>query len=691
MSKQAGRGRAKLVVTVTLLGIVFAGESGDLQSTAAQDETVHALQFHTAPRLKLEPVGQTSTKAWYRELEPGRAHDQAPWKQLVWFKKDSRTTPRSYFAVVDFEQGTVRELPTMVPSLEPSATRWVNGKFYVGLNQPARLAVFDPLTETLTDLGPCFTGGSLTCFRIEMAPDGVLVLAAAQGSDVSLYDPRTGEFTHFGQAAAEPGGGTYAYSASADEQYLYVAVRSSDPWELVRLDRGTHERHVILTASTASQMTVVSGGVEVANDGPKRWFFFRNGEALPWAYWQDDRQVVTVAEEDRPRPLVLPGPGFTGTPPKIAIDSSPILAGEEAVAVHIQTPDSLDWRMTKLPLTLDAAPLSQLQPLDDGRLVGVPRAYYAMVLVDPEDGKTERIPLQSSVYGLLPQGERIFISGYPSARTMVFDTTRPMTWTESLPGRPGVPEEDPSANPRLLRFLGQDTGDAHIGMLLTPGADGKIYMIARRHRYFYGFALVSFSPEPGPDGEFVSTVFDDLGAFDHLQISNMQAVDGGRKLIISTQVQYNKHLPGEAPRASAVFLFDIAEQKLIGRYEPLEGAQHIAVATMAEPDILIGSAMNYRPGAASTTFRYNLRTQETEQVRHVDWSLGDSFRREADGQIWGAVLYGNYSVIFTIDPQDLSTKGIGRTDDERPVGLCFHRGELYLSGYPQVMRVRWEP
>lgn len=655
----------------------------------AFDATVQSLNFHLAPPLIMEPVGQTSTRAWYRALEPGRANDLSPWKQLVWFKKNSRTTPKSYFALVDFEQGTLRELPAMIPAVEPWAARWVNGKLYIGMNLPARLAVFDPVTESLTDLGPCFSGNSLTCFGVGVSPDGQLILHGAQGSDVSLFNPRTGQFTHFGEVAAEPGGGTYAYSASADERYLYVAVRSSDPWELVRVDRQTRERRVILTAPPDAHMVVVpwEGGAEVTHNGSKQWFFFRDGEAISYAYWEDNRKIVTIPESERPGPPVLPGPGFSGTAPGIAIDQSPILAGQEAVVVQIQTPDGTGWRPATLPLTLDSAPIGSLRPLDDGRLVGVPSAYYAMVLVDPRTGHTNRIPIQTSVYGLLPRGERIFLSGYPNARTMVYDTMRPMTWTESVPGRPGVPEEEPMANPRLLRFFGQDTGQAHIGMLLTSGADGNIYMIARRHRYFYGFELVSFSPEPGPNGDFVSGVFDDEGAFDHLQVTGMQSVGAGRQLLISTRVQHNKQLAGVPPRSAAVFLFDVARRKIVGRYEPLVGAQHIAVATMAEPGIIIGSAVQHREDAGSTTFRYNTRTRKLEQVRYVDWSLGDNFRLEADGQIWGSVLYGNYSVIFTLDRHNLRTTAKGRTAEAQDIGLCFQQGQLYLSGYPTIMRV----
>lgn len=66
---------------------------------------------------------------------------------------------------------------------------------------------------------------------------------------MSLYNPQSGAFTHFGQIAAKPGGGTYAYYLSSDETFIYVAVRSSDPWELVCLNRQTRERKVLLTAS----------------------------------------------------------------------------------------------------------------------------------------------------------------------------------------------------------------------------------------------------------------------------------------------------------------------------------------------------------------------------------------------------------------------------------------------------------
>ena len=642
---------------------------------AGAEETVQPLDFHTAPTLQLESVGLPSVQAWYRELTPGRANDQSPWKQLIWFKRDSRKFPRSYFAVVDFDNGRLKELPVSVPALEPWGSAWLEGKYYLGMNLPARLAVYDPVAETLTDLGPCFNDKSNTCYRVEVSLDGMIVLGGGTGSDVSLYNPKTGQFTHFGQAATKPGGGTYAYYVTADNNYIYVAVRSSDPWELVRLDRKTRERKVLMKAPSQAHMSVAAGVVEVTNDGPKRWYNIIHGE------------VVLVMAEER-KAWEVPGPGFTGEPPRTAIDRSPIVTGEESLVVHVQSPDKQEWRQAKLALKLDFADITQLTSMEDGRLAGLPGAYFAMVLVDPKTGRTERVPMGVSTYGMLSVGKRVFIAGYPSTRTLVFETTRPMTWEEDLPNRPGIKETSLDANPRLLRFLGQDTGGAHIGLLLSRGADGNIYMIARRHRYSDGFSLVYFSPAPGPNGEFLSTVFDDQGAFNHLQISTMQAVDGGRRLIISTQVRHNKQLPGEAPNSASVFLFDVEQKRLLGKYEPVSGAKTIAVAAMVDGETMIGSLEGFFAGAPASLFRYNTRTEQLEQLRHVNWTLGDNFSAQADGRLWGTVLYGNYSVIFTIDPKTLGTRPLGRTEDAHAINLCFHQGELFLSGYPTVVRVK---
>jgi hypothetical protein len=639
-------------------------------------ETAH-LDWNALGQFELESVGQSTVKAWYDTLAPGRADNTAPWKQLIWFKKDSRTVQKSYFASVDFETGTLTELPTMVPSMQPWGRLWVNGKFYIGFNLLPRLSIYDPATDALTDLGPCFSSNSLTLYSMAVAPDGVIAMGGGTGSDVSLYDPVTSGFTHFGQVATLPGGGTYAYYLSVDSNYVYVAVRSSDPWQLVRLDRTTKERTVLLTSASVYDFLSINGNaVELSHPAdPKQYFYLQNG------------QLIACTATNRPPNWVLPGPGFSGTAPGIAIDQSPVLNGSNALAVYIQDPaNTTAWRQAALPLRPDAAGITLICALDDGRLAGMPNAYFATVLVNPTNGATQRIPLDNvSAYGLLAVSNRVFIGGYPSARVLAFDTTRPMTWEDSIPGRPGVPEANAAANPCLIKVLSSYTDGAHIARHLCRGADGNVFLAAWRERYYYGFALAWFNPEPGTNGAYAFTVFDDQGAFNHLQVHAMQAINGGSNLLISTEVQYNKNVPGEAPDAASVFLFDVAQKRIVGRYEPLTNCQEIAGVAMDGPDILVGYANDYKAPGVSTLFRFNIGNGNREGLRHYDKAMGN-LCLQPDGLIWGGILYGHNKVLFTVNPRDLSVLGLGKTPEAGPAYFC-HPSGVYLGGCPQLMRV----
>ena len=52
--------------------------------------------------------------------------------------------------------GQLKEQP-MIPCMEPWESIWVGGRLYIGMNLMPRLAVYDPATDTLTDLGEPFT------------------------------------------------------------------------------------------------------------------------------------------------------------------------------------------------------------------------------------------------------------------------------------------------------------------------------------------------------------------------------------------------------------------------------------------------------------------------------------------------------------------------------------------------------
>lgn len=679
------------VLAVTSPAAAEAPAAGSLAAATAGD--VETLDFLAAPLLDLEVIGRPSVTVWIRVLPPGRADDAAPWKQLINFKNHPRTYRESRFAVVDFATGTVRVLHLAVPAMQAWSSLWVGGKQYIGTNLPARLLVFDPKTESLTDLGECFRDRSLTAYSLAAAPDGTIVVGGGTGSDVTLYDPATGRFEQFGQVAREPGGGTYAYTVSASDKSVYAAVRSSDPWELVCIDRATKARSVLATAPPERHMSVNGPRAEIGGaGGPKQWFALDDRRAVEWARSEESgQQQVLVAPEDRPAPWDVPGPGFTGTAPRIVIDESPALAGRKEVTVHVESPAG-DWREASLPLEPDpecggVIPLA----MDDGRIAAAVGKYFPQLIVDPRTGDTQLVPMHVSCYSHLPVGGRIFFTGYPTTPLFAFDTSRPQTSPLDLPGRPAVPQESPAANPTLVAHIGNQTGGAHVGKMLTKAADGHVYMIARRHRYFYGFDLVRFDPRPDESGRYRVEVCDDGGAFDHLQIAAMQPAQEGRKLVIATEVQYNKQISGTAPASAAVLVWDVAAARVAGRHEPLPGATKIDVAAMPEPDVLVGCATGFKDPGSATLFRYRLASATVERVRHVNHTLGNDLAPAGDGRLWGTVEWGNHGAIFTVDPADLAVAPVARSEDRRQLSLAFLDGKTYVGGYPTVMRARNVP
>jgi hypothetical protein len=629
--------------------------------------------------LDLETVGPPTARVWQRVSPPGRADDTSPWKQLIWFKKDGRTAQKSYFAAADFAAGTVRELP-MMPSMEPWQYLWVEGKLYIGMNLTPHLLRYDPADDSLVDLGEAFDK-SATLFRMAVGPDGVLALGGGTGTDLATYNFRDGQFTRYGPIGA-PGAG-YVYSLSMDDRFIYCAVRGTIPWELVSINRQTRERKVLAAAPVDKNMEVNGNQASVPDTaGQTKKYSLANGEAT----------LMTGAVAVGPK---LPGPGFTGKAPELLVDESPINAGEAKVLVHMRTPGpNPTWRKAELAVGLDSDEvLGSIVALADGRLAALGRAYYPLVLVDPKTGEGQRVPMQTSSYSLLALGNRVFATGYPSANLIAYDAATPLTSPAALPDRPSVPEESAAANPRRVCYFASQTGGAHIGTCLTPAADGRVYLIARRHRYYYGFALAWFDPASLKTG-----VFDDAGAFNHLQIGWMAPVDGGAKLVITTYVEYNKQLPGEAPAEASLFLVDVKSGRIVGRHNPVPGARTLLGVAQTAAEHLVGVAV--KEEGVSIVYRLNLRTGKTEQTRAYKAAIcGETgtlgvpvrtseFSVGPDGQVWsGASIAAGETLIFRLNPADLSVIPFG-TVTGSSIRLCFHGGSLYVSGAPQIRRVK---
>jgi len=648
------------------------------------------------PILEVEPIGKPNGCAIYKVLPAGRANDQSPWRQLITFKKDKRTSKKSYFASIDFAKGTVRELPVTIPSINLWGSRWVAGKQYLLMNCMGHLAVYDPTTDVLTDLGEAFEGEkrALTLYSMAVSPDGVLALGGGSGTDLATYDPRTKSFTRYGKIGGAGTAAGYVYRVSMDEQFIYGAVRGTGPWELVAINRKTRERKVLTSCPAGGFIDLMGNEVQITTPGPgddaklKTWHLLSLGtiELL-----KDPRDPRLKRE---PRET-----GFTGSAPEVFVDDTGMSKGEGFMKVFIQSPDAKEkFNEGKIEAGLASDGLLHIAALEDGRIAGVTRGYIPMVIADPKGQNNDSVPFDDlSCYSVLAAGKRIFATGYPSVGLVVYDTSKPQTPLKALPGKPAVPSDSKEANARKICQLAKDTGGGHVGACLTAGTDGRVYLIARRHRYFYGFALAWCDVNSLETG-----VFKDAGAFDHYQIGWMSALDQGRKLVIATRVQYNKQISGTAPEEGALFVFDVKEQKIVAKYTPLPKVRILQGVVQTGPEELVG--VGQLESGSSVLYRLNLKTGKTELTRTYKATIcgrgeGDmavpvrsnGFVLGPDGQVWAGATETTPQMntyIFRINPKDLGCSMVGRLYQDQYNQLLFSNGELYTTGGAAVQRIK---
>jgi hypothetical protein len=648
-----------------------------------------------APVLKLQPVGISNGRPIVRLLSTGRANDQSPWRQLVNYKKDPRKHRKSYFASVDFEKGTVKDLGS-IPAMQNWAEKWVDGKLYIGMNVMPRLVVYDPATDTLQDLGEPFPGPkpSLTLYRMAADAKGALALGGGTGTDLATYDPATKKFTHYGRVGGEGAGAGYLYSLAMDDQFIYGAVRGTGPWELLAIHRGTKARSVLATCSAHGWIQVSENVATVTADmrtpGPER-------QVAAYALADGKAQSIPFADVKKWSKPTSRGPGFTGKGPTVEIDDSPVFKGEQSVIVRIPPAEGQGpAREAKLQVPTFGEGMLDVAAMDDGRIAGVGGGYTPMVIADPQGQKNELVLFDDcSFFSTTAVGSRVFTGSYPGAKLSVYDTSKPKTSTKAMDGQPAVPFDSPFANPRAIGTFMSLTDGAHAALCLTPASDGRVYLAAKRHRYFYGFALAWCDARTLATG-----VFKDGGAFDHYQVGWMSPMDKGDKLLIATKVQYNKQLPGQAAEEGALFIFDVKSQKIVAKHTPLPKVKSLLGVVQTGPSEVVG--VGQLPCSASVLYRLNTQTGKTEQTRTCRATIcgtdtGDSavpvrsngFVVGPDGWVWAGATAegtGDKTIVFRINPKDLKWEVVGRIDDNYN-RLLFSNGKLYTTGSSSVQQV----
>ncbi len=670
---------AALVVAPTVSG---RGESARFDALPAEKIDVAGVK-----PLKTEPVGIAPARPWVAPLGEPFPVDGG-WRHVFTFKREGRTEPRCHPASLDLTTGRITVHPP-IPGRETWKHLWLRGRLYLGQNAPGHLVCYDPTTDAFTDLGPAFKDSTIV-FRMAETPDGKLALAGNHPAEISVFDPESGQFRRYGRVSETNG---YCYELGVQGDHVYGATHGKAPWELVAIDRETGERTVLATRPA-------SGYINLSGDRVG----LRSGPSEPFEPWRvEGVSLVPATPQDSPR--VSPPP--SAPRPRVVHDAATAYEPDGLFTIHFQTsPDTTEWRRATLEVPLAGDAVLEAEPLADGRIVVAAGAYVPVAVFDPASGAGRQYPLgELSIRSALVRGERIYVTGYPSAAVHVLDPIRPLTSPVATPTGPAVAATDPAANPRLLvSFPMSDRSGGHVGVGLFPAPDsargegaGRIYLCTRRHRHHRGFSIAWFEPPADAAAEVRSGTLATGTAFDHLQVGGLAQSLDGSKLLVSTYVEPNDQLEGKPPAAARLFVIDLAVGAIAETFVPVADGDCLAGVAEVAPGVVLGLAFD-ADRKSTLVYRLDLATGRVTAVRRYAALLqclpgtngapvkGAGFVRGPDGMAWTSMsVAAELSAVVRIDPDSLAVLPVG-IDRTNGCALLFDRGQLYLAGAPRLRR-----
>lgn len=653
-----------------------SGQAGSMAEAPVEIAPVRGLAA-----LEFEYVGQAPGRPWVRPL----ATFQVPgpggqWRHILYIKKGGNRQRLLTPVTIDLNSGQFREHPDL-PGYETLRSAWTGGKFYMGHNLPGHLSVYDPATDTFTDLGHAFEQSS-AIFRMSVSSDGKLALAGNHLAEVSLYDPASGTFRKFGAVSQV---NSFCYELGQDDRFIYAATRGKHPWELIAIDKSSGNKQ-LLDQRPSDGYINISGTKVSMRRGPQEAFEdfqVEHGVLKPY------QPPAAAAKPERP------------VEPRVLYDT-PSVYVDGHLTIHYQSPADLSvWRQVRLPVPLAAEALLEVVALKDGRIAAAAGAYVPVVLLDPATGRSDLVPLERlSIRSMMMLGNDLLFTGYPGAAVHRLDMSRPPTPTEELPDRPAVSEDDPLCNPRLLaRYAMTARGGGHIGVGLFPAPDGRVYLVARRHRHHRGFSVAWVDPHPDAKGQYASGQLDTGTAFDHLQIGGLSQSLDGKRLLLATYVEPNDQLEGTAPTAASLFVVDLVEGKIVNRWTPVSDSTCLTGVLEVEPHVAVGIAVDAQQ-QTSMLYRIDLGNGQVLGQRRYDRVIqglpgttalpvkGASFISGPDGWIWTTVgIAAGQCALVRIDPATLAMQAVG-LEPTNGSAMLFHQGRLYLAGHERLRRVK---
>jgi len=695
---------------VTLLA--GRGEAaGEPWRAAEQPELKQALE--KAPLLKTESLGEPArgVNVWERWMVPNL--DGKSWDVLqIYFKEYYGPT---WLCAVDLGTGQVKKqrLPDGHQFYLSGRALGFDGKYYVAT--PSRhtwsmgLFVYDPASNTMEDRGEIVPGLGGEVRPLAVGPDGRIYGTGTRGNQVGLYiyDPKLGKVVKdFGPVGpSHPNGAWSRYVMGVDDTHAYIASGMVPAWYLVAVNLTTGEEKVLLESPTERVMDILEqfpgayARVPQGGGAPFKEYWLYHGEAIaktgdvpPWppreSPWDKGSKTRPEVYYDQIDPDAE-GRATLWYRPREDARAEKRPRGDAAAR---KTPESRGWKSIGLE-GVETYPhrLNPLSLLPDGRLYGTGDDYVGSFLFDPKGDKTTYLGPRVGLapYTTIVCGGKLYFSGYAGGPLVVYDPGQP--WTLGKGGPPGQPAPGPDAPASNPRRIGE-FGATRVAIMHSSamGADGKIYFGGFGERNYTGGGFGWYDPKTGKLDGF----WRPLSGY---TVHWIAPALGGRVIAISTSRAADELSKHQAPAEARLFLYDVAEGKIVREIVPIAKARSTGLVIEAAPGRLLGlttereradRSILYGVDVASgeVLFRKALPSPVSTDAYWPHWVDPsyeyESLTRGPDGFIWTYLK----DVLVRIDPKDAGVHVVGRI---APVGYpTFVGNDVYLSGPEQLRRIR---
>ena len=428
----------------------------------------------TAGACSVVDIGVPVRSVNWVKLHPGRDRAGAPCLYAVMGQQAAGL----FVLQIDPATGAFRQFITDVPEANyPTATHMSRaGVLYVGAAYAGHLLSFEPVRDTLVDLGPIHPERATFPCRLDEDGQGRIWVGSYPGADLTCFDPETGTFARHGRMDETD---MYNYPHVNDDGTVACLVRVIRP-HVVVFDPATGAKTVVGPVSEKERDTF---SARKGIDG----FVYIESSLGHYRITGMAATPVDIVPEAPPDPSLADGSTYRFADAEAQLNRM----------LEIRTSVG-ETRTFELDYEAVGTDIFLLHAGPDGCVYGSSIMPLHLFLFDPHLRELTYLGKCTSatgeVYSMANLADRLYLSSYPRAILSVYD-----------PGRPYHFGTDPDDNPHDIGRLDEI---AYRPRSTLAGPLGRVWLASIPDYGCWGGPLAWYDPVSGASKSYERIVGD---------------------------------------------------------------------------------------------------------------------------------------------------------------------------------------